>query len=72
MRFIVITGEVIILNETGIDKLRSIATKLRKQEKMQKSNYKSSLHYLALQPGHSELSFEEFLRYFSNKGYWEA
>ena len=28
---------------------------------------KSSLHYLALQPGHSGLSFEEFLLYFSNK-----
>ena len=32
-----------------------------------KDSYKSSLHYLALQPGHSGLSFEEFLLYFSNK-----
>ena len=34
---------------------------------MQRSNYKSSLHYLALQPGHSGLSFEDYLLYFSNK-----
>ena len=34
---------------------------------MERDNYKSSLHYLALQPGHSGLSFEEFLIYFSNK-----
>ena len=34
---------------------------------MEKDNYKSSLHYLALQPGHSGLSFEDFLLYFSNK-----
>ena len=34
---------------------------------MQKSDYKSSLHYLALQPGHSGLSFEDFLLYFENK-----
>ena len=34
---------------------------------MEKDNYKSSLHYLALQPGHSGHSFEEFLLYFSNK-----
>ena len=34
---------------------------------MEKDNYKSSLHCLALQPGHSGLSFEEFLLYFSNK-----
>ena len=33
---------------------------------MQRDNYKSILHYLALQP-HSGLSFEEFLLYFSNK-----
>ena len=33
---------------------------------MQKSGYKSSLHYLALQPGHSGLSFENFLLYFTN------
>ena len=31
------------------------------------NDYKSSLHYLALLPGHSGLSFEEFLYYFSNK-----
>ena len=31
------------------------------------SEDKSSLHYLALQPGHSGLSFEDFLLYFSNK-----
>ena len=35
--------------------------------KMEKDNYKSSLHYLALQTAHSGLSFEEFLLYFSNK-----
>ena len=35
--------------------------------KMEKDNYKSCLHYLALQPGHSGLSFEDFLLYFSNK-----
>ena len=34
---------------------------------MQRSDYKSSLHYLALKPGHSGLSFEEFLQYLSNK-----
>ena len=34
---------------------------------MQRSGYKSSLHYLALQPGHSGLSFEDFLLYFANK-----
>ena len=34
---------------------------------MQRSDYKSSFHYFALQPGHSGLSFEEFLCYFSNK-----
>ena len=34
---------------------------------MEKDNYKSTLHYLALHPGHSGLSFEEFLLYFSNK-----
>ena len=34
---------------------------------MQRSDYKSSLHYLALQPSQSGLSFEEFLLYFSNK-----
>ena len=34
---------------------------------MERDNYKSSLHCLALQPGHSGLSFEEFLLYFSNK-----
>ena len=33
---------------------------------MERDNYKSILHYLALQPGHSGLSFEEFLLYFSN------
>ena len=43
------------------------ATKLREREKMQRSDYKSSLHYLALQPGHSGLSFEDFLLFFSNK-----
>ena len=31
------------------------------------NDYKSSLHYLALQPGHSGISFEVFLLYFSNK-----
>ena len=31
------------------------------------SDYKSSLHYLALQSGHSGLSFEEFLLYLTNK-----
>ena len=36
-------------------------------QKMQISDYKSSLHYLALKPGHSGLSFEDFLLYFSNK-----
>ena len=34
---------------------------------MEKSDYKSILHYIALQPSHSGLSFEEFLLYFSNK-----
>ena len=34
---------------------------------MEKSDYKSSLHYLALQPSHSGLSFEEFLLFFLNK-----
>ena len=34
---------------------------------MQRGDYKSSLHYLALQPGHSGVSFEDFLLYFSNK-----
>ena len=34
---------------------------------MQRHDYKSSLHYLALQPGHSGLSFEGFLLYFTNK-----
>ena len=34
---------------------------------MERDNYKSSLHYLALQPGHSGISFEEFLLYFSNR-----
>ena len=34
---------------------------------MQRGDYKSILHYLALKPGHSGLSFEEFLLYFSNK-----
>ena len=34
---------------------------------MQRSDYKSSLHYLALQPGHSGLLFEDFLLYSSNK-----
>ena len=33
---------------------------------MQRDNYKSCLHYLALRP-HSGLSFEEFLLHFSNK-----
>ena len=40
---------------------------MREREKMQRSDYKSSFHYLALQPGHSGLSFDEFLLYFSNK-----
>ena len=31
------------------------------------NDYKSSLHYLALQPSHSGISFEVFLLYFSNK-----
>ena len=34
---------------------------------MQRSDYKSILHYLALQPSSSGLSFDEFLLYFSNK-----
>ena len=34
---------------------------------MSRDDYKSSLHYLALQPSHSGLSFEDFLLYFSNK-----
>ena len=34
---------------------------------MSVTDYKSSLHYLALQPSKSGLSFEEFLLYFSNK-----
>ena len=34
--------------------------------KMQRRDYKSILHYLVLQPGHSGLSFEDFLLYFSN------
>ena len=34
---------------------------------MEKDDYKSSLHYLVLQLGHSGLSCEEFLLYFSNK-----
>ena len=34
---------------------------------MERDNYKSSLHYLALQPGYSGFSFEDFLLYFSNK-----
>ena len=41
--------------------------KIEKREKMQISDYKSSLHYLALKPGHSGLSFEEFLLFFSNE-----
>ena len=32
-----------------------------------KNDYKSSLHYLVLQPGHSGIFFEEFLLFFSNK-----
>lgn len=47
------------------------STKLRTQVREFESEapttgYKSSLHYLALQPGHSGL-FEEFLLYFSNE-----
>ena len=34
---------------------------------MQRGDYKSSLHYIALQPSHSCVSFEEFLLYFTNK-----
>ena len=34
---------------------------------MSRDDYKSSFHYLALQPGHSGLSFEYFLLYLSNK-----
>ena len=34
---------------------------------MQRSDYKSSLYYLFLQPSHSGLSFEDFLLHFSNK-----
>ena len=34
---------------------------------MQRIDYKSSLHYLALQPSYSGLSFEVFLLYFSSK-----
>ena len=34
---------------------------------MSVTDYKSSLHYLALQPSQSGLSFDEFLLYFSNK-----
>ena len=34
---------------------------------MERYDYKSSLHYLALQPGHSGVSFADFLLYFSNK-----
>ena len=34
---------------------------------MLRCDYKSILHYLALQPGHSGISFEEFLLYFTNK-----
>ena len=36
-------------------------------EKMEKRDYKSSLHYLALQPSHSGLPFGDFLLYFPNK-----
>ena len=34
---------------------------------MERSDYKSILHYLVLQPSSSGLSFDEFLLYFSNK-----
>ena len=34
---------------------------------MQRIDYKSTLHYIALKPSHAGLSFEEFLLYFSNK-----
>ena len=34
---------------------------------MQRGDYKSILHYLTLQSGHSGLSFEDFLLYFTNK-----
>ena len=33
---------------------------------MQRCDYKSSLHYIALQPSQSGLSFKEFLLYFAN------
>ena len=33
---------------------------------MSRDDYKSSFHFLALQPGHSGLSFDEFLLYLSN------
>ena len=34
---------------------------------MQKSDYKSSFHYIALQHSYLRQSFEKFLLYFSNK-----
>ena len=46
---------------------KSNEIKFREMTKMQGGDYKSSLHYLALQPGHSGLSFEQFLLYFKNK-----
>ena len=54
--------DLLAANESGTCKLMN-----EKTTKMQESEYKSSLHYLALQPSHSGLSFEEFLLYFTNK-----
>ena len=58
-------SKVIILNDAVPESIER-ATKLRKLEKMERSDYKSSLHYIALRPSHTGLSFEDFLLHFSN------
>ena len=40
---------------------------IRSQRMASRDDYKSSLHYLVLQPVNSGLSFEGFLLYFTNK-----
>ena len=44
----------------------SIFTKLKDL----KDSYQSSLHYLALQPGHSGVPFQSFLLFFTDKDVW--
>ena len=53
-------------NESGTCNLTNNEFEKTKK-KMSVTEDKSALHYLALQPGHSGLSFEEFLLYFLNK-----